>query len=81
VEWDAGLITGPEGEDWRVPAPELLERQERLSKALAENGMKSAMIDDPVELYWLTGGRQNGIFLIGGGWFWYREYSLGQKVP
>ena len=65
MEWDAGLITGPEGEDWRVPAPELLERQERLSKALAENGMKSAMIDDPVELYWLTGGRQNGIFLIG----------------
>ena len=65
MEWDAGLITGPEGEDWRVPAPELLGRQDRLSKALAENGMKSAMIDDPVELYWLTGGRQNGIFLIG----------------
>ena len=65
VEWDVGLISGPDGQDWRVPVSELSNRQDRLSKALAENGIKSAMIDDPVELYWLTGGRQNGIFLIG----------------
>ncbi len=65
MEWDVGLISGPEGEDWRVPVSELSERQERLSIALAENGLKSAIIDDPVELYWLTGGRQNGVFLIG----------------
>ena len=53
VEWDVGLISGPDGQDWRVPVSELSNRQERLSKALAENGIKSAMIDDPVELYWL----------------------------
>ena len=65
MEWDVGSISGPDGQDWRVPVSELSNRQERLSKALAENGIKSAMIDDPVELYWLTGGRQNGIFLVG----------------
>ena len=59
------LISGPDGDDWRVPVTELQERQRRLSKSLASHGMESALIDDPVELYWLTGGRQNGILLIG----------------
>ncbi|MCH1591626.1 MAG: M24 family metallopeptidase [Candidatus Thalassarchaeaceae archaeon] len=65
MDWDVGLISGPDGEDWRVPASELLERQRRLSEYLANNGIESALIDDPVELYWLTGGRQNGMLLIG----------------
>lgn len=59
------LISGPDGDDWRVPVTELQERQRRLSKSLASHGIESALIDDPVELYWLTGGRQNGILLIG----------------
>ena len=59
------LISGPEGDDWRVPVTELEERQMGLAKSLADHGMESALIDDPVELYWLTGGRQNGILLIG----------------
>ena len=65
MDWDVGLISGPDGEDWRVPVAELQERQKALSESLAINGMESALIDDPVELYWLTGGRQNGILLIG----------------
>ena len=65
MDWDVGLISGPDGEDWRVPVAELQGRQKALSESLANNGMESALIDDPVELYWLTGGRQNGILLIG----------------
>ena len=65
MAWDAERLTGPDGEDWRVPVAELEERRSRLSSALAETGFESALIDDPVELYWLTGGRQNGMILIG----------------
>ena len=65
MDWDVDLISGPDGEDWRVPVAELQGRQKALSESLANNGMESALIDDPVELYWLTGGRQNGILLIG----------------
>ena len=65
MAWDAERLTGPDGEDWRVPVTELEERRSRLSSALAETGFESALIDDPVELYWLTGGRQNGMILIG----------------
>jgi Xaa-Pro dipeptidase len=65
MDWDVGLISGPDGEDWRVPVTELQERQKALSVSLAYHGMESALIDDPVELYWLTGGRQNGMLLVG----------------
>ena len=65
MNWDAGRLTGPDGEDWRVPVSELEERQARLSKALGDAGHESALIDDPVELYWLTGGRQSSMLLIG----------------
>ena len=65
MAWDPAMLTGPEGEDWRVPVSELENRQGKLSSKLAEAGAESALIDDPVELYWLTGGRQNSSFLIG----------------
>ena len=65
MSWDAERISGPDGEDWRVPVPELEGRQARLSRALAEAGTESVLIDDPVELYWLTGGRQSSLLLIG----------------
>ena len=65
MEWDTSTLVGPDGADWRVPVSELEERQERLSIALAEAGLESAFIEDPVELYWLTGGRQNSAILIG----------------
>ena len=65
MEWDTSTLVGPDGEDWRVPVSELEDRQKRLSIALAEEGIESAYIEDPVELYWLTGGRQNSAILIG----------------
>ena len=58
-------LSGPEGEDWRVPVSELTDRRRRVSEALAEAGYESVMVEDPVELYWLTGGRQSGILVIG----------------
>ncbi len=65
MEWDTSTLVGPDGEDWRVPVSELEDRQKRLSVALAEESIESAYIEDPVELYWLTGGRQNSAILIG----------------
>ncbi|MFL2953150.1 MAG: aminopeptidase P family protein [Euryarchaeota archaeon TMED192] len=58
-------MSGPEGEDWRVPVSELTNRRKRVSDALAEAGYESVMIEDPIELYWLTGGRQSGMLVIG----------------
>ena len=65
MEWDTSTLAGPDGDDWRVPVSELENRQKRLSSSLADKGIESAFIEDPVELYWLTGGRQNSAFLIG----------------
>jgi len=65
VDWGKGRISGPDGEDWRVPVYELIERQKKVSSRLAIEGVESAFIDDPVELYWLTGSRQDSAFLIG----------------
>jgi len=65
MAWETDRIVGPDGQDWRVPVSELEARQTRLSRKLAENGIESILIDDPVELYWLTGGRQNSLLLIG----------------
>lgn len=65
MEWATSRLTGPEGEDWRVPVSELEDRQARLASRLAELEINSALIDDPVELYWLTGGRQNSSLIIG----------------
>tara|TARA_Y100001968_G_C19430416_1_gene756695 strand:+ start:525 stop:1751 length:1227 start_codon:yes stop_codon:yes gene_type:complete len=58
--WDTDGLTGPEGEDWRVPVAELEKRQKNLSISLSNNNIKSAWINDPVDLYWLAGNRQNG---------------------
>ncbi len=65
MNWDAARLTGPAGEDWRGPVSELEMRQGRLSKALADAKHESVLIDDPVELYWLTGGRQSSMLLVG----------------
>ena len=65
MAWDKESLTGPNGVDWRVPVSELENRRKLLSELLAELHIESVLIDDPVELYWLTGGRQNGMILIG----------------
>ena len=56
---------GPEDRDWRVPVSELRARRERLSEALLDLDVECVIIEDPVELYWLTGGRQNGMLVLG----------------
>ena len=63
--WDTSALTGPDDEDWRVPVSELEERQSRLSNRLAVEEIESVFIEDPVELYWLTGSRQNSAFIVG----------------
>tara|TARA_Y100001934_G_scaffold256178_1_gene323921 strand:+ start:2573 stop:3826 length:1254 start_codon:yes stop_codon:yes gene_type:complete len=65
MAWDSSLLSGPEGEDWRIPVSELEDRQKRLARKLAEEGTQSVFIEDPVEIYWLTGGRQNSSLLLG----------------
>tara|TARA_B100000900_G_scaffold164859_1_gene139921 strand:- start:874 stop:2130 length:1257 start_codon:yes stop_codon:yes gene_type:complete len=65
MTWDKESLTGPNGVDWRVPVYELENRRKLLSQALSKHNIESVLIDDPVELYWLTGGRQNGMILIG----------------
>ncbi|MBC8437994.1 MAG: aminopeptidase P family N-terminal domain-containing protein, partial [Euryarchaeota archaeon] len=66
MEWDVSAIQGPEGADWRVPVEELTQRLSSAASALSEAGLESMLIHDPVDLYWLTGGRQNGVLLVGG---------------
>ena len=58
-------VSGPGDQDWRVPVPELLIRRERLADALLDENIESVVIEDPVGLYWLTGGRQNGMLIVG----------------
>ena len=62
--WDVADLTGPEGEDWRVPASELEARQHRLAHLLQEAGLPGALIQHPVDLYYYAGGRQNASMFI-----------------
>lgn len=55
---------GPEGEDWRVPVSELESRQTAVRAALATAGIESLLVQHPVDLHWLCGGRQQGVFWI-----------------
>ena len=62
--WNEADLTGPDGEDWRVPVSELAARQHRLSEGLAEAGISGAFIQHPVDLYYYAGGRQNASMYI-----------------
>ena len=55
--WSTEVLSGPDGEDWRVPTSELEMRQSRFITSL--DG-KSAWVNDPVDMYWLVGNRQTG---------------------
>ena len=63
MEWDVSALVGPEGADWRVPPNELANRLELVEIALLDAGIESMLVHDPVDLYWLTGGRQNGMLV------------------
>ena len=65
MEWDISAIEGPDGDDWRVPTEELSQRMELAASALSEADIESMLVHDPVDLYWLTGGRQSGTLLVG----------------
>jgi len=34
--WDVADLTGPDGEDWRVPVSELAARQQQLAERMRE---------------------------------------------
>ena len=57
-------LVGPEGEDWRVPVSEMEARQNLLAKLLQENDIEAALVQNPVDLYYYSGGRQNASLLV-----------------
>lgn len=62
--WSPDDIVGPEGEDWRVPVSELATRQARLGEMLKQAGLPGVLVQHPVDLYYYTGGRQDGSFFV-----------------
>ncbi len=51
-DWDTTVLSGPEGEDWRVPVSELENRLERLARALRVAALPGALIQHPIDLYY-----------------------------
>ncbi|MEO2120406.1 MAG: M24 family metallopeptidase [Candidatus Poseidoniia archaeon] len=64
MSWSEDTLSGPEGEDWRVPVSELEERQTNFATLLREAEIEAALIQNPVDLYYFAGGRQNASLLI-----------------
>ena len=63
-DWDSSVLSGPEGEDWRVPVTELETRLNRLARALRIAALPGALIQHPVDLYYFAGGRQDGSLFV-----------------
>ncbi|CAI8318976.1 MAG: Xaa-Pro dipeptidase [Candidatus Poseidoniaceae archaeon] len=63
-DWDTTVLSGPEGEDWRVPVSELENRLERLARALRVAALPGALVQHPVDLYYFAGGRQDGSLFV-----------------
>ena len=63
-DWDATVLSGPDGEDWRVPVSELENRLKRLARALRVAALSGALIQHPVDLYYFAGGRQDGSLYV-----------------
>ncbi|MEC8142524.1 MAG: aminopeptidase P family N-terminal domain-containing protein, partial [Candidatus Thermoplasmatota archaeon] len=64
ADWDMTVLSGSEGEDWRVPVSELENRLERLARALRVAALPGALIQHPVDLYYFAGGRQDGSLFV-----------------
>lgn len=62
--WDVADLTGPDGEDWRVPVSELAARQQQLAERMRDQGQPGVLIQHPVDLYYFAGGRQNASMFI-----------------
>jgi len=63
-DFDAQDLAGPEGEDWRVPVPELEARQALLAVRLREAGLPGLLVQHPIDLYYYTGGRQDATLFV-----------------
>ncbi|MEC7256101.1 MAG: aminopeptidase P family N-terminal domain-containing protein, partial [Candidatus Thermoplasmatota archaeon] len=64
ASWSNDDFFGPNGEDWRVPVSEMESRIAELSERLADAGIEAALIQNPVDLYYYAGGRQNGAMIV-----------------
>ena len=64
ASWSTDDLVGPDGEDWRVPVSELESRIQELSNRLNDAKIPGVLIQNPVDLYYYAGGRQNGALFI-----------------
>ena len=63
-DWDSSVLSGPEGEDWRVPVSELEQRLNALAVALRASSLPGVLIQHPIDLYYFAGGRQDGSMFV-----------------
>lgn len=63
-DWDSSVLSGPEGEDWRVPVSELEQRLNALADALQASSLPGVLIQHPIDLYYFAGGRQDGTMFV-----------------
>ena len=63
-DWDTSVLSGPEGEDWRVPVSELEQRLNALAAALQASSLPGVLIQHPIDLYYFAGGRQDGSMFV-----------------
>lgn len=63
-DWDSSVLSGPEGEDWRVPVSELDQRLNALADALQASSLPGVFIQHPIDLYYFAGGRQDGTMFV-----------------
>lgn len=63
-DWDSSVLSGPEGEDWRVPVSELEQRLNALADALRASSLPGVLIQHPIDLYYFAGGRQDGTMFV-----------------
>ena len=64
ASWSTDDLVGPDGEDWRVPVSELESRIQDLSYRLTDAKAPGVLIQNPVDLYYYAGGRQNGALFV-----------------
>ena len=64
ADWDSSVLSGPEGEDWRVPVSELEQRLNALATALQASSLPGVIIQHPIDLYYFAGGRQDGSMFV-----------------
>ena len=64
ADWDSSVLSGPDGEDWRIPVSELEQRLDALATALQASSLPGVLIQHPIDLYYFAGGRQDGSMFV-----------------